>query len=69
MSYRINDSEPYPSTGMNPNVEPVRRSYAAPTLEPLGSLVARTAGPDDDAPENVDALIGQSGGFRMADPS
>lgn len=43
-----------------------RRSYSAPALDSLGSLVGRTAGPEGG---NIDALVGSSGGFVTPDPS
>lgn len=47
------------------------RPYAPPSLESLGRLVDRTAGPVQQDVENLDALYGGEGGFQqtVVDPS
>ena len=42
-----------------------RRSYETPSLVPLGSVEAVTAGPIADG-GNIDALVGMTGGFNAA---
>lgn len=42
------------------------RPYIAPEVEPLGSIAARTAGPEEG---EIDQLVGGAGGFRVQDPS
>lgn len=52
--------------------DPQKKTYAAPALDVLGGLATHTAGPTQDAPEQLDALIGGTGGFaqvRPVDPS
>ncbi|MDT7857596.1 hypothetical protein RQM47_13165 [Rubrivirga sp. S365] len=42
-----------------------RPPYAPPTLTPLGTVAARTAGPDGE--KTLDALVGSDGGFLRDD--
>lgn len=54
-------SAPSPADAVPPSARP----YVSPSLSPLGTVEAVTAGPVADG-GNLDALVGLSGGFVVA---